>query len=288
MEKKKVLIVDDSPFSRSVLMETLTAGDFEITGEAGNLEEALTLYRQTKPDLVTMDIAMPGADGLECTRALKMEDPEAKVVLVSSMKDELLLREAKLLNVAGYIQKPFEDHELISALQAIFQPEQEFEQLSQVMQAVFTDALADGIKRVTKTTVKQVQKDVPADHFVSAGIAVIVGITGKYSGRMIMDLSFSTAEKMAQAALKRAPKSEDEVLAMVSEFANIISGNSCSQINRLHSEFALRVAPPSIMRGISPEIVSLHLAQKVAVQVETEFGSLYLNIGFKRGLTRWM
>lgn len=74
----KVMVVDDSPFSRSIIADALIDGGFEVISQAGCLEEALKEFVRTKPDIVTMDMVMPGADGLECIRALKLEDPDVK------------------------------------------------------------------------------------------------------------------------------------------------------------------------------------------------------------------
>ena len=71
MKKTKVLIVDDSIFSVSVLKDILEENGFEVVGDAASLEEVKREVIDKKPDLVTMDMTMPGTDGLECTREIK-------------------------------------------------------------------------------------------------------------------------------------------------------------------------------------------------------------------------
>lgn len=282
----KILVVDDSPFSRNIIAGTLEEAGFEIAGQAGCLEEALAEFRRVRPDVVTMDIVMPGADGLECVRALKLEDPELKTVIVSSMKDDDLIKEAKKLNVAGYVQKPIDNDELIAAVRAAAAPDEVFAQLESIYFDVFKDALASGLTMVAKAGADFDEPPVDEQNYTSQGVAVVMGIVGRYSGRLIFDLSFDSASALTKAALRRDPKNQDEVLAMVAEFANIFGGNACSILNKKHKEFGLRVTPPSVFHGGSPEITTPKI-QKKAIYADTVYGRMYLNIGFKRGTESW-
>lgn len=282
----KVMVVDDSPFSRSIIADALIDGGFEVISQAGCLEEALKEFVRTKPDIVTMDMVMPGADGLECIRALKLEDPDVKVVIVSSMKDDDLVKEAKKLNVAGYVQKPVEAEELLAAVHAAVAPDEVFALLESQYLEVFKDAFSGGMAMMTKTVAQFDCQDTSGQTYTSLGVAVVIGIVGRYSGRMIFDLSFESAHEFAKAALRREPKNDDEVLAMVAEFANIISGNACSVLNKKCKELGLRVTPPSVFHGGTSEIITPNI-QKKSVFVETAYGRMYLNIGFKQGAEAW-
>jgi len=103
---------------------------------------------------------------------------------------------------------------------------------------------------------------------------------------MLLDFSQETANKLATAILRREPKSNDEMLAALSEFTNIISGNACSILNRKNKAFGLRVAPPSILRGDSVLISAPNFKTTTAV-AGTDFGELLLNVGFKRSEEKW-
>lgn len=282
----KVMVVDDSPFSRGIIADALAGGGFEIVSQAGCLEEALQEFGRTKPDIVTMDIVMPGADGLECIRALKLEDPDVKVVIISSMKDDDLVKEARKLKVAGYVQKPVEADELVAAVQAAVAPDEIFAILESQYLDVFKDAFSGGMAMMTKTVARFDGQDPSGQTYTSLGVAVVIGIVGRYSGRMIFDLSFESARTFAKAALRREPKNDEEVLAMVAEFANIISGNACSVLNKKCKEFGLRVTPPSVFHGGTSEIITPNI-QKKSVFAETDYGRMYLNIGFKQGAETW-
>lgn len=282
----KVLIVDDSPFSRNIIADALTEGGFEVIGQAGCLEEAVAEFRKVHPDVVTMDMVMPGADGLECVRALKLEDADLKVVIVSSMKDDDLIKEAKKLHVAGYVQKPVDTDELLAAVRAAIAPDEIYAQLESVYFDIFKDAFASALTMVTKAAANFVEQSVDEKNYTSQGVAVVIGIVGRYSGRMIFDLAYDSAAELAKAALRREPKNQEEVLAMVAEFANIISGNACSILNKKCKEFKLRVTPPSVFYGGSPAITTPNIKNK-AIYAETPHGKMHLNIGFKQGAEAW-
>ena len=74
MEKMKVVIVDDSPFSISIIKDILEEKGISVVGEAGTLNEVIKVIEDTRPQLVTMDMTLPGTDGLECTRAIHKID----------------------------------------------------------------------------------------------------------------------------------------------------------------------------------------------------------------------
>lgn len=108
--KKGVLIVDDATYVRNRLkkiVETLEIA--EVVGEASNGEEAVSLYKDLKPDLVTMDLVMPNYDGLQAIDKIMKFDKSAKIVVVSAMGQELSVSEAIEKGAKDYIKKPFKD-----------------------------------------------------------------------------------------------------------------------------------------------------------------------------------
>ena len=80
MSTVKIMIVDDSPFSRTILADELVESGYEVVGEADSIDNLIEVYQESKPDIVTMDIAMPLADGFECSRKLLSHDPDAKIL----------------------------------------------------------------------------------------------------------------------------------------------------------------------------------------------------------------
>jgi len=283
----KIMIVDDSPFSRTIIAETLTDGGYEVVGEADSLETALETYNTTKPDIVTMDIAMPEADGFEVSRALLRNDPKAKIILSSSMKDEETELEAKRVGISGYVQKPVEADNLFEVIRKVLSPDTLFQELLSRGLDTFKEALSQNITRMAKTSVSFIEDAEIDDPYQSKGVTTIIGIIGQYTGTMILDLSFEVAEKIAETILKRPAKNPEEVLAMVSELANIIGGIACSMLNKREKALGLRVSPPSMFHGNSAELVSPSVKIQKSL-AETEYGVIFLGVGFKKGSTLWM
>ena len=283
----KVMVVDDSPFSRMMIAEALSEAGYEIVGEADSLESLIATYNQCKPDIVTMDIAMPGADGFECSRELRRADPKAKIILVSSMKDEESEAEAKRIGVSGYVQKPVDGETLIQVITNVMSPDALFDQLLERALETFKEALAQNVTRMAKTPVIFETIENSDAPYISQGLTTVIGLIGQSTGTMIMDLSTECAEKITAAMLRRPSKNREEVLAMVAELANIIGGIACSMLNRKDKAFALRVSPPSLFHGNNAEIVSPSVKIQKSL-AQTDFGSIFLGVGFKKGSKLWM
>lgn len=116
---KKVLIVDDASVVRLMIKKILKDSDFTIVGEAENGIEALVKYKELKPDVVTMDMVMPGADGIQATRDIVSFDKDAKVVIVSGIDQREMLMKAIGAGACSYIVKPFESDRVISTLNEV-------------------------------------------------------------------------------------------------------------------------------------------------------------------------
>jgi two-component system chemotaxis response regulator CheY len=114
---KRILIVDDANFMRMIVKDTLSPHGFEICGEAANGNEAVKLYGQLKPDLVTMDITMKEKDGLEAAREILGKDPDARIVMVTALGQEKMLMDSLALGVKDFVVKPFEAGRIISAVE---------------------------------------------------------------------------------------------------------------------------------------------------------------------------
>ncbi|ABR46481.1 response regulator receiver protein [Alkaliphilus metalliredigens QYMF] len=281
MKKNKVMIVDDSSFLRNIISDILQQSGFEIVGQAGSKEEALEVYDKTNPDIVTMDIAMPGADGFECVKALFEKNQDLKIIMISSMQDEELLTKAEKMKISGFIQKPFEEEDLISVVKGIMEAEENYEFLKSISTEAFKDAFNNGITRLTKKIPTAFREEEELNQYHSKGVTTLVGVIGVYSGRMIVDMSYDTADKIAAEMLRRQTKDKEEVLNTISEFANIICGNVCSNINKTKGLFGLRVAPPIIFYGEDLHSSTPNIHSK-SLWVTTDFGEVWLNIGFKR------
>ncbi len=287
MKGIRIVIVDDSAFSVEFVRNILEFNGYEVVGVAGTLEEVKQVVQDTKPNLVTMDMTLPGTDGLECTRAIHAIDASIKVIVISSMMDDEIVNKAKKCKVNGYIQKPFDADELMMIINRLMATEELYAYLQEEYFAAFKESLMDGINKMTKTLVSFKEDYSNTQDHASAGISVIIGIIGKFSGRMLIDLSRETANNMAAAVFKRDPKDSDEMIAALGEFANIIAGNACSIMNRRYKALGLRVAPPSILTGDSVLILAPNFSTTTAIG-QTNFGELLLDVGFSKGESEWM
>ena len=104
---KCVLIVDDALIIRKRIGEIAQAAGWEVAGEAANGAEALDLFKNRQPDLVTLDIVMPELDGVATLRRLMTDHPEAKVVMVSAIDQRAKLTECIDLGAIDFVVKPF-------------------------------------------------------------------------------------------------------------------------------------------------------------------------------------
>jgi len=104
----KVLVVDDAAFMRVVLKDILVASGFQNIIEAGDGAAAINAYQQHRPDIVTMDINMPGTDGIQALRMILQMNPTAKVVMVTSVEQKHVVQEAIKLGAKDYVVKPFD------------------------------------------------------------------------------------------------------------------------------------------------------------------------------------
>lgn len=112
----KILIVDDASFVRMALARILEEDNHEIVGGAANGEEAIEKYKLLKPDLVTMDITMPGMNGIECLTKIMEFDPNAKVIMCSSMGNQQLVMKAIQCGALDFIVKPFDNERVKEAI----------------------------------------------------------------------------------------------------------------------------------------------------------------------------
>lgn len=112
----RILIVDDAKFMRLTLSSILNKANHEIVGEAENGREAVELYRELRPDLVTMDITMPEMSGLEAVKEIKKEYKDAKIIMCSAMGQQKMVVDAIEAGAKDFIVKPFDGSQVIDSV----------------------------------------------------------------------------------------------------------------------------------------------------------------------------
>ena len=115
----KVLIVDDSQIMRDVLTKFLGNFNLEIAGTARDGEEAIRLFREIEPDLVTLDITMPKVDGLAALKEMKKIRPAAQVIIVSAINDKSVVLRALDAGAALFINKPVSEAAVRAAIEKV-------------------------------------------------------------------------------------------------------------------------------------------------------------------------
>lgn len=111
--KKKVLIVDDALFIRNRIRNVIEKiENAEVVGEASNGDDAITLYKELRPDLVTMDLIMPKSDGIRAIEEIMKIDKKAQIVVVSALGQELTITDALGKGAKEYVKKPFREEDI--------------------------------------------------------------------------------------------------------------------------------------------------------------------------------
>ncbi len=115
MTEKKVLVVDDEPLFCEMVSKFLVGKGYSVV-EAYGGEQALTIYNADRPDVVVLDVRMPGKDGLETLQELRASDPEASVIMVTAVLDDEVVGQAMADGALDYITKPINLHSLELAI----------------------------------------------------------------------------------------------------------------------------------------------------------------------------
>jgi two-component system chemotaxis response regulator CheY len=108
----RLLIVDDALIMRMKISEVAKRAGWDVVGQACNGQEALHMYQELKPDLVTMDMVMPEVDGLAALEAIRAVAPSARIVMVSAVNQKDKLKRCIELGAIDFIVKPFDPEEL--------------------------------------------------------------------------------------------------------------------------------------------------------------------------------
>lgn len=114
-----IMVVDDSPFASKQIKDIVEDNGYEVIGYAKDGEEAIELYKELKPDIVILDIIMPGLNGLETAEILKKQDPAVKILMLSSLCDAGTMEEVKSIGVKHLIPKSLEADVLLASLELV-------------------------------------------------------------------------------------------------------------------------------------------------------------------------
>jgi len=219
--KTRILLADDHAILRAGLRLLLNAQpDLEVVGEADNGVKVLSLAETLRPDLILLDLTMPGLGGLDVMRALKQVVPESRVLILTMHDDESYLRQALALGAAGYVLKKAVDSELLNAIRAVERGETYVH--SAVMDKLLgaedaqpgraaRDPAADPWEALSKREA-DVLRMVALGHTnaeIAERLAISVKTVETYRARGMEKLGFSTRAQLVRDALERGMLDED-------------------------------------------------------------------------------
>ena len=283
MEKVRVMIVDDSKISRTILANHLSKTNFEVVAMAADAAEALRLYQEHNPEIVTMDMNLPDADGIECSKKIRGFDPDAKIVMISAMKDASLVAQGRAAGISSFLQKPVSTNDIIETLLLLSQQRvNKVAVLRESYAKAFERALQQGILNLIGMQSK-ISMEVYDKRYLSIdGIAVIIGLTGYPVGRAVLHMSNEAMKKFAETMLGTEEVADDEIHEAVEEAANIVIGRGVSNINDVFKDKEMRITPPGTIFGSGIKISSPKLTT-FRLTASTEVGDIILNVGFAEG-----
>lgn len=124
-DRVRIMIVDDIAETRENIKRLVELEkDFQVVGEAQDGESGIELAKQIVPDIVLMDINLPGIDGLKASEILSQELPQTSIIMVSVQEEQYYMRQAMAAGARGYLMKPFSRDELVEAIRRVFSLEQ--------------------------------------------------------------------------------------------------------------------------------------------------------------------
>jgi DNA-binding NarL/FixJ family response regulator len=170
----KVLIVDDHALVRSGFASLLVAHDIEVVGEASSGPEAVEQTRLLRPDIVLMDLKMPGGDGLYATRLIRAEMPDTRIVMLTAFDDDDGLLEALTNGAAGYVLKNVKAEDFIPLLSRVMDGE-----------VVVSPWIASRIVKQLRNSGERAQKKRKYDALTSREIEVLTLVAGGATNKEI-------------------------------------------------------------------------------------------------------
>lgn len=125
MDKTTIIVVDDSPFASKQIKDLVEQNGYEVIGYAKSGEDGIKMYEELHPDIVILDIIMPGIDGIETAEILEKSDPNVTILMLSSLCDAGTLEEVRAIGVKYLIPKPWEDDVLLATLELLKKQKEE-------------------------------------------------------------------------------------------------------------------------------------------------------------------
>ncbi len=197
----RILIADDHPIVCEGLASLINRRpDMLVVAEAHNGQEAIELFRQHKPDLILLDLRMPGIDGIEACRAIHAEDPTTRLIILTTYDDDEALSQARQAGAATYLAKDAPRQELLACIRAVHQGEGSFPE-------TLPSLLAEGKSTIVLTSrereVLQLLGEGKSNREISAALTIAEGTVKLHLNNIFGKLDVNSRVEAVTLALKR-------------------------------------------------------------------------------------
>ena len=294
----KILLVDDSAFTRRIVKNALNGRGYREVIEAENGEEALRKYETEKPDVVLLDMIMPGLQGTDVLKRVMAMNENAKVIVLSAVGQEKTVKICKKLGSVGYILKPFEERQLVSTVEKALRVKRRRKPLTKLTK-LEEDALREighiGAQHAASALSKMIGQTVKAKLLAARMTSLddlpkLVGdretmvsgiylpVTGDISGSLLMAFPQESAFILADMLFKKklgTTKELDEMgKSALGEAGNILAGNCLTALSHALGMHLVEHVPDFAhgMAGALIENVAVAFGQKaeraLIIQVE--------------------
>lgn len=202
----KVLISDDHPLIREGLSKVLSLeGDIQVIGEAANGDEAVEKVRQLRPDVVLMDLNMPGMGGAEAIRRIKQDNPDVRVLVLTVHDDDQNLLDAVHAGARGYVLKDVGTDELVQAIRLVHQGEYfiEADLLKRLLDELIRFSSTPGPQRAPRPLE---QPDPQLDQLTSRELEILDFVAAGHTNKAIAEklfISEKTVKNHISSILKK-------------------------------------------------------------------------------------
>lgn len=289
-KKVKMLVVDDSLLIHKLIKKMVENEGFEVCATAINGKQAVELYEQHRPDIVTMDVTMPVMNGIEATKRIREIDPDANVVFFGSAIDRNVLEQAAELGVKYFMDKPFEKEKVLKILHAavkgdvyaVAAKQTDKKELNNIILPFFRalEEVMDYMVNI-QGKVEIIEENTQNNAF--SGYSIVLGFIGKINGWTVIYMSEETAWAIAERVNREKYEDKEDAFIgySIQELGNIICGGAIKKINNTQKNLNLRLTPPGLFKGPSVSLLGGYSNERYNGIFKTEFGNVNISIIFE-------
>jgi len=295
---RKILVVDDSAFTRRIVRSALNGRGYRQVIEAENGEEGLRKYETEKPDMLLLDVVMPDLDGTDVLKRVMNMDENAKVIMLSAVGQQKTMKMCNKLGSVGYIIKPFDERQLMDIVEKTLRAKEKRRPLAK-LDKLEEDALREvghmGAQHAATALSKMIGQTVKAKLLAARMTSLddlpeLVGdretmvsgiylpVTGDISGSLLMVFPQKSASILVDVLLRKKLGTTKKLSEMdksaLSEAGNILAGNCLTALSHILGMHLVEHIPDSAhgMVGALIDNVAIAFGQKaeraLIIQVE--------------------